>query len=217
MSRFNRIFNEWSAAALDRRRSMVDLGTGHVFGSNQARQYGVLGGASAADSKAVQYLTIDVRPEPRPDMVANASALPLADGTVAIFFCESILNHVVPVDAVPKIVSEMHRALIDGGLLVGWVPFCFHTTSHPREFYDTNRFTYDGISHLLRHFPDVEIQACGGPMSVLLDACLRPGYWLRQRIEPLETRLRYSLLGDRQHERFLNSTGFRFMARKGQP
>lgn len=216
LSSNDRKFHASLDRALSSNSKVLDIGSGAAFGdkANQLVGYGV---APATSSGAkVERVMMDVRPEAQPDVVAPAHDMPFEDGEFGVVFAESVLQHIAPMEMAPAAVNEIRRVLAPGGVLVGWNAYCFHTTSAPHEFLDLNRWTYDGMLHLLRDFDDVTIEACGGPLSVGLDALSVLGRRVRRWVEPLETRARYRLLGSRNHERFLNSTGFRFIARKGE-
>jgi len=216
LKRHDKIFHEWTGEALSSNPNVLDIGSGAAFGdkANQLIGYGISPETSAGTP--IRRVMLDVRADAKPDVVSPAHNMPFDDGEFGIVFAESAFQHMYPMETAPAAASEIHRVLAPGGLLIGWNAYCFHTTSHPREFLDINRWTFDGIQHLLREFDDLTIEACGGPVSVGLDGLLSVGRRLRRWIEPMETRLRYRFLSNRDHERFLNSTGFRFIARKSR-
>ncbi|WFG34904.1 methyltransferase domain-containing protein [Candidatus Lucifugimonas marina] len=194
----------------------MDMGSGAAFGdkANQLVEYGVP--LTTSNGTKVERVMMDVRAEARPDVVAPAHDMPFEDGEFGVVFAESVLQHIAPMEMVPAAVNEIRRVIAPGGVLVGWNAYCFHTTSAPHEFLDVNRWTYDGMQNLLRDFDNLTIEACGGPLSVGLDALSVLGRRMRRWVEPLETRARYRIFANRNHERFVNSTGFRFIASKGE-
>lgn len=213
LDRYETSFRKLVQAALRTGAPVLDVGRGHEYGENQFDGYGI------SPPEDIEYLTLDVRPEPAPDFVADLSQLPLEDSQLSIVFVESVLEHVDPVSNLDNCMEEIHRVLIEDGLVVGWVPFCF--PFHGREFPDGTRFTYDGVERLLNDFSDTWIQPCGGPLSVFLASIPRYGDTIRTNgLEKYETKLRFALLEgilseyQTQHEKSLNSVGFRFFAKK---
>lgn len=219
VERYERRFQRQVSSALDTTSRVVDVGRGEQYGEDQVASYRV---STPADT---DRLTLDVRSETHPTFVGDLANLPLASESVGVAFCESVLEHVEPISNLNDCVDELHRVLVDGGVVAGWVPFCFHFHGWG-NFPDGTRFTYDGVERLLSEFDDVSIQPCGGPVSVLLDSLRRVGYALRRRgVERIETKFRYRLFCDspgllafggdpEAHKWELNSVGFRFFARK---
>lgn len=116
-----------------------------------------------------EFTNLDVYPFPEVDVVADASALPFADGAVDAVVSESLLEHVA--DPV-KVASEMSRVLKPGGLLYVSAPFVHPYHASPDDF---NRWTVSGLKAL---FPDLEIVESGvrsGPWSAFL---MFLAYWL---------------------------------------
>jgi len=141
---------------------VLDVGCGREFGENQ------LEGHQISIPDEIDYLTIDVRPEPYPDLVADLSKLPVGDLKLSVVFIESVLEHVSPVSKVDDCIAEIYRTLADGGVVTGWVPFCYYF--HGNGFPDGNRFTFDGVERILSDFDEVRIQPSGGPASIFLNS-----------------------------------------------
>jgi hypothetical protein len=192
---------------------VLDVGRGWEFGGNQLKRYGL------SPPEDTEYLTLDVRPEPAPDVAADLAQTPFRGERFSVVFLESVLESVTRVSKLDNCLHEVHRMLGDGGVVAGWVPFCF--SQHGGPFEDVHRFTYQGIKSLLNDFDDVWIQPCGGPLSVFLEALFSIGYFLRTHgVEKYETKLRYLLFRDLlsgyedKQEKLINSVGFRFFAQK---
>lgn len=216
VQRCERRFREQFEVALQSEPRVLDLGRGNDYGENQLDGYGVEG------TDDTEYLTMDIRPETSPTAAGDLANLPFDDESFGIVFCESVLEHVDPVSKLNDCFSEIHRVLADGGILVGWVPFCYHF--HGEEFPDGTRFTYDGVERLLTPFAETTIQPCGGPISVFLDSVPRVGYQIRTAgVEAFESKLRHHLFTRvfeqyrEDHKKKLNSVGFRFVGRKSRP
>lgn len=200
-------------SALESGGPVLDIGCGKEFGENQLEAYQI------SVPKNIDYLTLDVRPEPCPDLVADLSRLPINDSELSVVFVESVIEHVSPVSKVDDCMAEVHRALAKDGLVTGWVPFCYYF--HGNGFPDGNRFTFDGVERMLDDFDQVAIQPCGGPASIFLNSLGGAAKRLRRAgVQTLETRLRFFIFeslfsgnGDFQRRK-INSVGFRFFAKK---
>lgn len=213
-----RMFQRRVDGALRTEPRVVDIGRGERFGEDQLVSYCI------SAPRETERLSMDVRPETAPTFVGDLANLPIASNSVGVAFCESVLEHVVPISNLDDCIAELYRVLVDGGILVGWVPYCYHF--HGESFPDGTRFTYDGVERLLSTFDDATIQPCGGPFSVFLDTLRTVGYRIRRSgVERLETRIRYRLFGHPSgllafdgdpaaHKREINSVGFRFFATK---
>jgi SAM-dependent methyltransferase len=98
---------------------------------------------------------VDAYPHVRPDVVADAAALPFrAAAADAVVMCE-LLEHL----ADPRVaVADALRALRAGGVLCGSVPFLFPVHGDP---YDFARYTEQGLRHVLAGAQDVTVVAHG--------------------------------------------------------
>lgn len=83
-------------------------------------------------------------------------ALPFADATFDGVVLTEVLEHCVNP---PLAVSEVHRVLKPGGLLLATSPF-FWPWHGTREYEDYWRFTFQGWKLMLRDFHDVKIIPC---------------------------------------------------------
>ena len=111
---------------------------------------------------AVDYRTLDVSPETRPDIVASIDAMPLDDDAVDAFICRSVLEHVPSPE---RAVSEMLRVLKPGGQLLVTVPsiYPYHARPGPAGYPDLWRFFEDTVRLLFRDFEQIEVAHTGGP------------------------------------------------------
>lgn len=94
------------------------------------------------------------------DILCDAEALTLADGSFPNVACIEVLEHTLSPDT---LIAEMYRVLEPGGRLLLTVPFVFEIHDE-RDYY---RFTRMGLEHLLRNFSDVRIEPNGGVFCVL--------------------------------------------------
>jgi SAM-dependent methyltransferase len=100
----------------------------------------------------------------RPDVVADALALPVRSGAVDTLLATELMEHVPSAD---RFLQEAARVLRAGGLLLLTVPFLEPLHEEPRDFF---RFTPHGLRALLeRHgFACDAVRQRGGWWSVAL-------------------------------------------------
>jgi SAM-dependent methyltransferase len=106
-------------------------------GSGRSRRYERL------FTNATAYLTLDVDPAGKPDLVGSAEAIPLPDASVDGVLCTQVLEH-VPHPWVA--VREMYRVLRPGGCLLLTAPQTNELHEEPRDFF---RYTSHGLKVLL--------------------------------------------------------------------
>lgn len=87
-------------------------------------------------------INTDIDPGAKPDMVADAEALPFPDGAFDTVVCPAVLSHVKHPQ---KAVDEMQRVLKTGGRIILTTAFMFPLNSHPVDFW---RITENGMSLL---------------------------------------------------------------------
>jgi len=138
--------------------------------------------------KKQKYLRVDIDKGSKPDIVADASKLPLKSGSVDFIICKSLLEHVREPWTV---IREAHRVLKQGGVFYFYVPFFKRIHAAPSDYY---RYTDEGLKYLLKDFRKVEVLPCGGFFSSLinqlylvtyvLDALLLMGFAIRLVCRP---------------------------------
>jgi len=90
-----------------------------------------------------RYISLDHSPESNPDIVADASSVPLPDGAIDIILCSQVIEH-VPNPA--ALIRECRRLLKASGRLILSGPFYWPLHEKPHDYY---RFTKHGLIHLL--------------------------------------------------------------------
>lgn len=98
-----------------------------------------------------------------PDVVGNATRLPIRSGSVDLVFCTQVLEHVPhPWD----LVAECFRVLKPGGSLVLSAPFYWPLHEEPHDYF---RFTRYGLERLIRDagFSQCQVRADGGDCARL--------------------------------------------------
>lgn len=118
-----------------------------------------------------QYFTCDIDPSIDPDIMGDICNLDMIeDGSYDGIICCAILEHVYDPF---KGMKEIHRILLEGGYLFGYVPFLSSYHAKPGHYEDYFRFTRDGLAHLLKGFKNFEIVPVRGNLTTLLN--LLPG------------------------------------------
>ena len=116
-------------------RQLPDSGTGHVL---------LIGGA--AQATAAHVINLDIVAAPGVDVVADAAALPFADGQFARIECDAVLEHVPNPDVV---VAEVRRTLARGGYAHLVVPFNHPYHGYPRDYHRWTRLGFERLIHPL--------------------------------------------------------------------
>ncbi len=89
-----------------------------------------------------RWLRVNLDPAERPDVVADAAALPLRDGSVDCVVSVEVLQYVAVPDAAMR---EAARVLVPGGAVVLAVPFLHHADGPT----DRHRFTETRVRELV--------------------------------------------------------------------
>jgi SAM-dependent methyltransferase len=110
-------------------------------------------------AQAWWYVNLDLTTNP--NVYADAGQLPLMGQSVDCVICTEVLEHLPRPE---RCVTEIHRLLRDGGLVLVSIPFLYPVHADP---YDYQRFTEDGLRELFRDFKTVTVYRMGGYTGVL--------------------------------------------------
>ncbi len=94
--------------------------------------------------------------------IADAHAIPMADGCVDGVVVQAVLEHVLEP---ARVVSEIWRVLRPGGLVYAETPFLQQVHEGP---YDFTRYTESGHRYLFRNFELMRSGPCGGVGTQLM-------------------------------------------------
>jgi SAM-dependent methyltransferase len=102
--------------------------------------------------------TVNLDADAKPDLLANASAIPAPDAAFDALWCLNLLEH-VPDPA--RVAAEMARVAKSGARLVVVTPFLVRIHAHPFDFH---RFTPLALENLLAAagFGEVQARTLGG-------------------------------------------------------
>jgi SAM-dependent methyltransferase/uncharacterized protein YbaR (Trm112 family) len=107
-------------------------------------------------------VSFDLRRADGVDMVADAHAIPLADGSVDVVVVQAVLEHVMDPG---RVVAEIERVLRPGGLVYSDTPFLQPYHADPTDW---QRFTLPGHRLLFHAFDEIESGTTGGPFMAVL-------------------------------------------------
>jgi len=131
---------------------VIDLG---------GKRSGKRGTFQPPEHQADMWLYINLDLQTSPNLFADVTKTPLKTQMADSIICTEVLEHLPNPQTC---VDEMHRLLLDGGVVFASVPFFYPVHADP---YDFQRFTEDGIRHLFRDFKLVEVHRMGGYIGVL--------------------------------------------------
>lgn len=107
-------------------------------------------------------INMDIFDFPNVNKIGSVEDIPFTGNTFDTVWCEAVLEHTPnPIIAV----NEMYRVLRTGGLIFVMVPFNHKFHSHPDDY---QRWSKEGLKHLMRYFKCEEIGVYRGPSSALL-------------------------------------------------
>jgi SAM-dependent methyltransferase len=129
----------------------------------------VIGGGSIgnkADSlysdPGVHLFGSDIYKSSLTDLIADGHQLPISSNSVHGVWIQAVLEHVLD----PwKVVGEIRRVLVPGGLVYAETPFMQQVHEGP---YDFTRFTLSGHRWLFRAFQEIDSGITSGPATVML-------------------------------------------------
>ena len=113
-------------------------------------------------ARDIRLVGTDVYASPDVEIIADGHRLPFADAGFHGVWIQAVLEHVV---APERVVAEIARVLVDGGIVYAETPFL--QPVHERA-YDFTRFTRSGHRWLFRRFTEVASGTIGGPAESLL-------------------------------------------------
>lgn len=109
------------------------------------------------------FLAVDIQSVLGVDVIADAHALPFADGSAAAVNCNALLEHVREPF---QVMGEIRRVLGPGGRAAVWVPFLAAYHHSPEDYF---RYTISGARALMEGFADVQVHVGPGAFSTLCE------------------------------------------------
>ncbi len=124
-------------------------------------------------------ISVDMDPNRKPDIIADAHNLPFKDGEVDFILSTDVFEHLK--DPV-KATSEMKRVLKKGGKVIFCTRFIFPIHDSPNDFW---RFTKYGLMELFKDFEILELETETTDFSTISVLLQRIGYQTRLKINKI--------------------------------
>lgn len=103
-----------------------------------------VGGRSPRLIAPQRFYYVNADPVTRPDILANARALPVRAGCLDAVICLEVLEHV---EAAEEVIAEMSRILKERGKLLLSMPFLYRFHEDPGDY---QRYTHTQLQRLLQ-------------------------------------------------------------------
>ena len=113
-------------------------------------------------ARDVERVGTDIYASPDVDVLADGHRFPFADASFQGVWIQAVLEHVV---SPQRVVAEIVRVLVPGGLVYAETPFLQPVHEHA---YDFTRFTRSGHRWLFNEFSELRAGTIGGPAESLL-------------------------------------------------
>lgn len=120
-------------------------------------------------------LSVDIDPERKPDIVADAGNLPFDDNEFEMILCTEMLEHVKNPFDVEK---EFYRVLRPGGRLILTTRFVYPIHDSPHDYW---RYTKYGLRQLFKNWKFVELKEESANFSAVAILLQRIGFQSRLR------------------------------------
>ncbi|MBN2094117.1 MAG: methyltransferase domain-containing protein [Candidatus Zambryskibacteria bacterium] len=109
-------------------------------------------GGSGYDKFFPNRIAVDIDPNRKPDIVADAKKLPFRDEEFEMILCTEVLEHIDE----PKVaINEMKRVLKKGGKLILTTRFIYPMHDIPHDYF---RFTLFGMKKLFEDWEIIELK-----------------------------------------------------------
>ncbi len=119
--------------------------------ASQERALDIGAGGSSYQRFFPNRISIDIDPERKPDIVADAHKLPFKDNEFSLVLCTEVLEHLRE----PRVaIAEMRRVLKPGGVLILTTRFVYPLHDTPHDYW---RFTKYGLEELFADWDIAEL------------------------------------------------------------
>lgn len=134
--------------------------------------------------KFSEYVTVDIDPKFKPDIIAPADKLPVDENSFDSIICTQVLEHAKNPMAV---VAEFYRVLKPGGVCLATMPQLNELHEEPRDYW---RYTKFGLEELFKStgFKIVRIDQRGGYFSSVAQIKIR---YLIDRFDLMNSRVKF--------------------------
>lgn len=150
-------------------------------------------GGSSYDRFFPNRLTVDIDPERRPQMVADAHELPFSDDEFASVLCTEVLEHVRDPFQVE---SELRRVTSPGGTLILTTRFAFPIHDAPGDYW---RFTPYALKMIFKEWEIIELVPEANTMQTIAVLLQRIAFQTKMRLNKPMKALFFSLAWILEH------------------
>ena len=109
------------------------------------------------------FVAVDIKAYSDTDIQASVYQLPFPDETFSAVIATELLEHL---KEPRQAISEIHRVLKPGGVLLLTVPFLFRVHGDPEDYY---RYTKQGLEAMVEDCFQGEVLTCGNRLTVMMD------------------------------------------------
>jgi ubiquinone/menaquinone biosynthesis C-methylase UbiE len=154
MLKYEKFFKE-KLKVVAKQQEVLDVGGGLKFSKELKKTQKLF--------KNCHYQILDNNPDVKPDILADAHNIPLADESIDAVICKSVLEHMKNPF---KVMEEIYRILKGGGFCLIYLPFIYPYHGN-KTYKDYFRFTIDGVDLLTKDFSKKEIITMRGNLETV--------------------------------------------------
>ena len=147
---YDKFFEEKLKLIAEKSHTILDVGGGRPFQKIVGRHKNILEGK--------KYITLDIDPATKPDVVGDAHKMPFEDASFDAVLHVYVFEHL---HNPQKVADEIHRVLKPGGYMLGVVPFIHPYHARKNGYRDYWRFSKDGTGVLFKNFKEIELFKIG--------------------------------------------------------
>lgn len=141
----------------------------YVFGATLDAGAGGVNRYGSLFKKMTKYISLDIKPEYHPEILAPVDNIPLPDSSVDSIICTQVIGDCESPD---KTIKEFSRIIKSGGVVLLSESFMNEIHGQPYDFW---RFTHYGLRRLFEtnDFEIIKIEQVGGFFSVMAQNQIR--------------------------------------------
>ena len=195
---YDKFFEEKLKLIAERSHTILDVGGGRPFQKLVGRHKNILEGK--------KYITLDIDPGTKPDVVGDAHNMPFEDASFDAVLHVYVFEHL---HSPHKAAEEIYRVLKPGGYMLAIIPFIHPYHARKDGYRDYWRFSKDGLNVLFRNFEKIELFKIGRYFRAIIG--FLPFLWrVRTILEPMAYTLDQAFIKESRN----TTAGYVIFARK---
>lgn len=147
---YDKFFEEKLKLIAEKSHNILDMGGGHPFQKLIGKHRNIIQGK--------RYITLDIDPTTKPDVVGDAHQMPFENESFDAVLHVYVFEHL---HSPQKAADEIYRILKPGGYMLGVIPFVHPYHARKNGYRDYWRFSKDGLEILFGKFEKVELFKIG--------------------------------------------------------